>query len=177
MRTFSWLNPKIRIRNIKKYGKGLFATCDINKDEFLAVFGGHIISLKELKELPKKVQDMGLQISENMLLGYRKESEIEDVVYYNHSCDPNSGFMGQIMVVAMKPIKNDEQVTFDYAMTLHKSKGIEYYKIKCLCGSKKCRGYVTEDDWKIPELQKRYDGYFQWYLQEKIDKLKKKDKY
>jgi len=31
-----------------------------------------------------------------------------------------------------------------------------------------CRGKVTFNDWKIPEIQKRYDGYFSWYLQEKI---------
>jgi hypothetical protein len=42
-----------------------------------------------------------------------------------------------------------------------------------MCGSPNCRGLITEEDWKIPELQKKYDGYFSWYLQEKIDGIKK----
>lgn len=97
-----------------------------------------------------------------------KKSQLENAVFFNHSCDPNSGFKGQMFLVAMRNIKKGEQVTFDYAMVLSKAKNVSFYKIKCFCGSKNCRGYVTEDDWKKPELQKKYDGYFQWYLQDKI---------
>ncbi len=35
-----------------------------------------------------------------------------------------------------------------------------------------CRGAVTEHDWQIPGLQRRCDGWFQWYLQEKINALR-----
>src|SRR3989304_314754 len=42
---------------------------------------------------------------------------------------------------------------------------------KCNCGFLKCRGVVTGNDWKTPELQNRYSGYFSGYLQEKIDKF------
>jgi hypothetical protein len=35
--------------------------------------------------------------------------------------------------------------------------------------SSQCRGTVTGYDWKIPELQERYDGYFSLYLQDKIN--------
>ena len=117
-----------------------------------------------------------MQISEIFSLGYRNKSEIEDVAYFNHSCDPNAGINGQIFLVAMKNIKEGEEITFDYAMALCKSRGTKTYKIKCHCGSKNCRGYVTEDDWKIPELQKKYDGYFQYFLQEKINKELHKQK-
>jgi len=60
-------------------------------------------------------------------------------------------------------------------------KSNSYFKMNCNCGSKKCRKIITEDDWEIPELQKRYNGYFQYYLQEEINKnrninLSKKDK-
>ncbi len=68
-----------------------------------------------------------------------------------------------------------EEITLDYGMVLYQSKYAKRYKIKCKCDAKNCRGFITDNDWKIPELQKRYDGYFQWYLQEKINKLKAKN--
>jgi hypothetical protein len=30
-------------------------------------------------------------------------------------------------------------------------------------------GVITDNDWQRPELQARYDGYFSWFLQEKIN--------
>jgi hypothetical protein len=59
-------------------------------------------------------------------------------------------------------------------MVLYRGKGVTPYKLACNCGAKNCRGIVTDNDWKLPDLQQRYDGYFQWYLQEKIDRLKKR---
>jgi hypothetical protein len=66
------------------------------------------------------------------------------------------------------------EITFDYAMVMHPSdESTTYFKIPCLCGAKDCRGFIAEDDWQRPELQKRYDGWFQWFLQEKIEKQRR----
>jgi hypothetical protein len=132
------------------------------------------MTLEEESHLPKEINDIACQISENFVLGIRKKTELEPASFFNHSCNPNSGFKGQIYLIALKKIRGGEEITFDYGMVLHKAKGVTPYKLKCLCGSKNCREYITADDWKQPELQKRYDGYFQWYLQEKISKLRKK---
>jgi len=32
---FSWMNPKLEVRDTKKYGKGVFATEEIKKGEFV----------------------------------------------------------------------------------------------------------------------------------------------
>jgi hypothetical protein len=40
-----------------------------------------------------------------------------------------------------------------------------------MCGSLDCRGYVSGSDWKLPELQRRYHGYFSPYLQERINQM------
>ncbi|MFZ2188655.1 MAG: SET domain-containing protein-lysine N-methyltransferase [Candidatus Moraniibacteriota bacterium] len=168
---FSWLSDRVVIRSTKKYGDGVFAVENIEKDEIIAIFGGHILTIDEEEELPEEFRDTGLQISENFVITGGKVKEDTDC--FNHSCDPNAGFKGQIFLVAIKNIQKGEQVTFDYAMVLHSAKGAMTYKLKCLCGSEKCRGFTTEDDWKIPELQEKYAGYFQYFLQEKINKLKK----
>jgi SET domain-containing protein len=170
-------SSKLTVNDINSYGKGVFAVKKIKKDEVLCVFFGNLLPVKEEEKLPEGFNDVGFQVTEDLLIGVSNESklELDNGAYFNHSCEPNAGFRGQIILVAMRDIRKGEQVVFDYAMVLSKSKGAKKYELKCLCGSEKCRGYITDDDWKIPSLQKKYKGYFQWYLQEKIKKqLKKK---
>ncbi len=97
---------------------------------------------------------------------------MEDAFFFNHSCEPNAGIKGQIFLVAMRDIEPDEEVTFDYAMCLHRVEGLPPYRLECLCSYDNCRKIITDDDWKLSELQKKYDGWFSWYLQEKIDRLR-----
>lgn len=33
----------------------------------------------------------------------------------------------------------------------------------------RCRRTIDGHDWKRPDLQRRYRGYFSWYLQRKMD--------
>lgn len=61
-----------------------------------------------------------------------------------------------------------EEICLDYAMC----DGSAYDEFECGCGSPNCRGYVSGDDWKRPELWERYKGYFSPYLQRRIDRLK-----
>ena len=170
---FSWMNPKLEVRETGKYGKGVFAKENIKKDEILAIFGGYILTAEEENNLPEEFKDQGVQVAEDFILTITRKSEIENGGYFNHSCNPNAGYKGQIFLVAMKNIKKDKEITFDYAMVLHKSKSRTAYKMKCLCGVENCRKVVSDYDWKNLALQERYDGYFQWYLQEKINKIKK----
>lgn len=127
------------------------------------------MTLSEEAQRPYPLNDYAMQIDENLVLGIKSMKEINGVNFFNHSCDPNIGIVGQIFFVAMRDIKIDEEACFDYAMVLYHSKEANTYKVNCLCGSKKCRGIITDDDWKNPELQKKYNGYFQHYIQEKIN--------
>jgi hypothetical protein len=43
------------------------------------------------------------------------------------------------------------------------------FEMDCLCGARQCRRTITEKDWQLPHLQKRYGGYFSQYIQDKID--------
>lgn len=169
-RPFSWMNEKLEVKDTKKCGKGVFAKSDLKKNEILCIFGGYIKSLVEEEKMPKEIKDEGVQINNEFALGIIRKNQFEDSSFFNHSCNPNAGFKGQIFLVAMKNIKRGEQITFDYAMVLDKAKKAGFYKMKCLCGSNKCRGYITENDWKKTELQKKYNGYFQFFIQEKINK-------
>ncbi len=172
-RTYSWVSEKAEVRDTNKYDKGVFAKEAIKKGEIVAIAGGYIMTWAECKKLPKNLEYLSFQVEENFFMGIKKKCEIEDDCRFNHSCEPNLGQRGQLSLVSMRDIKKGEELTFDYAMTLCKIDSEEPFKMRCLCGKKKCRGIITDEDWKLPELQKKYRGYFQPFLQEKIDKIKK----
>ena len=178
-RAFSWMNPKLEIRPAPRYGrasgKGVFATVPVRKGETLFVMGGYILNIADENRLRGVVADKPIEISEDFSIGPLKPSDLARMPQHwvNHSCDPNAGFDGQIFMVAMRSIRAGSEVVYDYGMVMHPNEESDtYFSFACLCGSPKCRGTITEDDWRRPELQKRYDGYFQHFLQKKIDKLK-----
>lgn len=165
--TLSKTNKKMEVKEVDS-GHGIYAKEIIKKGELICIFGGYVMSIEEESNGDPAVSDYGLQIDEKNVLGIKSKDEIEISCFFNHSCEPNCGFRGQIFLIAMRDIEKGEQITFDYAMTLGDSADVEKYEIKCLCGEKNCRGTITDSDWKIPELQKKYSGYFQPYIEDRI---------
>jgi hypothetical protein len=41
----------------------------------------------------------------------------------------------------------------------------------CLCRAASCRKIISGRDWRKPELQRKYLGYFSAYLQKKFTEL------
>jgi uncharacterized protein len=170
MITHSWLNPYLEKRSSDMQGWGIFAIADIRKDERLAIFGGKVMLIDEMYQIPKNMQRYTMQIEERFVLGPASAIP-EDTDFFNHSCDPNSGFKGQVFLVAMRDIKAGEEITFDYCMTVSESVGSDMiFTLNCTCGSSLCRKMITERDWMISELQLRYKGYFSQYIQDKIER-------
>jgi SET domain-containing protein len=166
---YSWMNDSLEIKKTEKYGGGVFAKKNISKGALLAIFGGYVMTTNEESKLPLKIRDLAHQIHENFVLGVKDVKKIQPVDMFNHSCEPNAGFNGQIFLISMKNIKKGEQITFDYAMVLHKSKNVKIYKMNCLCGLESCRKIITDNDWMNKKLQSKYKGFFQYYLEKKIN--------
>ena len=144
---------------------GVFACEPVEKGELLVIWGGRILTESELDpEMPHFTQRV-LQIEEGLYMLQPEPLEPSD--YFNHSCSPNAGFSGQIALVAMHEIEVGEEVCFDYAMC----DGTPYDEFICSCDTEHCRGNITGEDWKRPELRERYTGYYIPYLQRRIDML------
>lgn len=166
----SWIHPALEVRVSDSEGKGVFAKEHIKKGERLAIFGGTVITIDEMNELPEQNQSHLMQIEERFVFGTTSPVP-EDTDYFNHSCNPNAGFHGQIFLVAMRDIAKDEEITFDYAMIISESVGAsvpEDIDMNCRCGAANCRKRFTENDWKIPELREKYKDYFSEYIKRKI---------
>ena len=166
-KNFSYLSPKVESHPHPQKGNcGVFAIEPILKGELISLWGGKIIAADEIDpNMPNFTQQV-LQIEDNF---YLMTPSMEDADCFNHCCDPNVGLSGQIGLIAMRDIDPGEEICLDYAMC----DGSNYDEFECTCGSPNCRGRVTGEDWKRPELWKRYDGYFSPYLQRRIAALKK----
>lgn len=163
---FSYLSPKLEMRSCpEKGGYGVFAREFVHNGELLTVWGGMIVTEAKLDELPTDLTTHGIQVEESVYMVPLGEHEAAD--YFNHSCSPNAGMSGQISLVAMRDIQPEEEVCFDYAM----SDSSDYDEFDCHCATANCRKKITGNDWKLPELQRRYQGYFSPYLARRIDTL------
>jgi len=164
MQTLSHLSPKTAVKESPIHGRGLFAVADIQRDEIVAVKGGHIINRAVLAELPPTLGPAEIQIGDDLFICPTTEEEREgSMIFSNHSCAPNIGLQGQIIFVAMRAIAAGEELTHDWAMTDDDDGSTE-----CECGAVICRGQITGKDWQRPELQQRYGNYFSSYLLEKM---------
>jgi len=160
----TYRSPRLEVREDSLAGRGVVAIADIAKDEIVAIKAGNIITRAELKQATQAAGDMALQIDDDFYLAPRTADDVEDMsVFINHSCDPNVGFRGQVVYVAMRDISAGEELCHDYSMERS-----DHYLLDCHCGSPLCRGKVTGQDWKIPELQQRYGDYFSIYIRNKF---------
>ncbi len=162
----AWNNPRIGRRLTPHAGYTLYALEPIAKDELIVVWGGVILTTAQLYQVPEFARDRAIQVEEDLHLCSGMVEDLADCA--NHSCNPNAGLRGQITLIAMRAIQAGEEVCFDYGM----SEGNPDFTMKCACGQPTCRGAVTGNDWKMPDLQARYVGYFMPYLQRRIDALR-----
>jgi len=163
----TYRSPKIQVREDTLSGRGVIALQDIAKDEIVAIKSGHIVTRDQLERIDAEVGDFALQIDDDFYLSPSRPDEVDDMtVFINHSCDPNVGFKGQVVYVARRDIEAGEELCHDYSMERS-----DNYSLDCHCGSPLCRGKITGNDWKLPDLQQRYGDYFSTYLLNKIQKL------
>lgn len=162
----AYLSPKLEVRvHSDKGGRGVFARAPIAAGELLTVWSGRIHTYQELLQLSVAKQQHSIQVEEDLYLTTIRDDEPAD--YINHSCNPNAGLDGQIVLRAMRVIEPGEEICYDYAM----SDGSSYDEFQCTCGFPNCRRYITGDDWRRPDLQKKYAGWFSTYLQRRINQL------
>lgn len=163
----SWVTPSAVVRRAGAPGLGLFVTGPVTEGEVVVAFGGRVCHLEEFSQLSEDRQVHSLQIAEELFLVCPEQAEPADVV--NHSCEPNCGLAGNVLLVALRDIAAGEQLTFDYAMC----DSDPYDEFECACATASCRRKVTGNDWMLPELQQRYDGFFSTYLTRRIAELRR----
>lgn len=161
----NWLTDKAHARPAGEKGWGSFAVHPIAAGETVAAFAGWVVPRRILAGLPADRQSRSIQIDDDLYMVADVTPEAGDML--NHSCEPNCGVSGSILIVAKRDIAVGEELCFDYAMC----DASDYDEFMCLCGEPTCRGVVTGSDWRQPELQRKYAGFFSSYLVKRIAQL------
>ena len=159
----NYLSPLAEAREIAPKGFGSFAVTPIPMGTIIATFGGTIVNRVNFETYPLEQRSRSIQIDVNQFVVGPELREPGDSI--NHSCLPNCGMRNATQLIAMGPIAVGEELTYDYAM----SDTSDYDEFECACGSDRCRRQITGDDWKLPDLQSRYQNMFSPYVQRKID--------
>jgi hypothetical protein len=126
--------------------------------------GGRLVDTAELRELigtsDGYVDTIVVAEDTHLVLAPGSDNR-----FGNHGCDPNLGFADEYSLVTMRDVAAGEELLTDYAMS---TVDPDYY-LRCHCPSYRCRQMVEGSDWRIPQLQHRYAGYWAPAVQELID--------
>jgi len=155
-----WFDRRLVVRSSPIHGIGTFSTHPIHAGEQLMWVSGGIVYTTEDWRTGK------VQLAPE----FYNETQLEDDLfiatpkslyyYINHSCDPN-----MLNHMAWRDIEAGDEITTDYASY----QAFSAYRLEpCNCKASNCRGGMTGDDWKIPELQQRYHDYFTPYIERLI---------
>lgn len=138
-------------RNIKPYamkgnsiaGFGIYATREIKKGEILFKGEGRSQRIITKRFVDKNWNEdeklhfrrYAYPVSEELFILW--DEDPSEWAPQNHSCDPNTAFDG-LNVMALKDIRNGEELTLDYAQFLDEN----MEPFQCRCGAANCRGLI-----------------------------------
>ena len=130
---------------------GLSATTNIKKDQKIIQYKGKKVTLHKVETDPKYDND-----KEIYLFTLNKKYDLDGDFKFNiarlinHSCNPNCEVLEdnkQLWIFAMKNIKKNEELTYDYGFSFDK----DYKQYVCKCKAKNCVGYIVREGsrWRI----------------------------
>lgn len=169
----TWADSKLKVKDSRISGKGIFAKAPIKEGELLMVFGGLVVNRKDLDESKYRLQTaFPIELDTFIVLPSSDTSDTVDE-YLNHSCDPSAWLTDEVTVVARRDIPAENEITLDVATWdmdtewLYSDDGI------CHCGQPMCRKKLSPHDYLNPELQEKYAGHFAPFIQRRIDNMMK----
>ncbi len=160
-----WVHPAVAVRPSAIEGHGLFATAAIDADVVVMRLGGRLVTTAELHELLARTPDdqyvdtFAVGGDAHLVLPFHTTAH-----YGNHSCDPTLWAVGPYELTTRRPIVAGEELTVDYGTISDDAS----FEMVCTCGAASCRTVVTGEDWRRPELQRRYAGHWPPGLQRRI---------
>lgn len=159
-------------------GRGVFASRDIKKHEVICTMQGDKLSFAEFEKMHERGNT---RIScDHLQIGVRTYIALEEpYVFINHSCEPNAGMQGERTLVALRLIKMDEEITYDYSTTEWTVQDYPPYytdgwPMICRCGSSICRNKIACFPYLPQSIQQKYleTGIIQDHIKLRLEKPK-----
>lgn len=173
----SVMDSKIKLGKSKIQGRGVLSSKNIRRGEIICQLDGKEISIRQLIRVYKvKLRDTDpLQVGDTKYLDLNKP-----YIYINHSCNPNAAIVRYNDLIAIKNIKEGEEITFDYSA--NEWQNVQawqdwpgFWKIKCRCGYAKCRKVIQDWAFMPKAWQKKYikNKWVQDYILKRYSRLSK----
>ena len=137
-------------------GLGVFAGEDIKRGEVIQPIKGKMMFFSVKNKEDSSLHPNWIGVGKDQWIDPRKPFK-----FINHSCDANSGVKGKIDIVAVKDIKEGEEITIDYSII----EGDTMWEMPCKCGEEKCRKIVRSIQFMPQERYDRYMPYIPEYFQ------------
>jgi uncharacterized protein len=155
-----WLHPDVEVRASRIDGQGLFARLPLDAGVVVVRLGGHVVGTDELRTLIAAADaDPDMPYVDTVTIAADRHLVLPSdtpVHHGNHSCDPTMWHVDQFAIATRRPVAAGAELTVDYAT----QSGLAGWSMTCACGTAMCRGVVTAEDWRRPELQERYAGHW-----------------
>jgi SET domain-containing protein len=151
-----WLHRDVEVRSSPIAGRGLFASAPIPAGTVVSRLGGRLLTGAELR---KSLAEPGRPYVDTIMVGEDRHLVLpprRPNGYGNHGCDPNLWWTGPYELAARRDIAAGEELTNDYATSTAEPD----FNMACACGSPLCRGVVSGNDWRRPELRARYGAHW-----------------
>lgn len=156
--------PGLKVRTSSDGYQTLTTEAPISAGEIVCIWGGAVITEDVARSLSPEDRRYTMQIEERLFV-LTTVAQKSGPDFINHSCEPNCGLDGQLLLRAMRDIEAGEEITCDYAI----SESTDLHSFNCLCGSDRCRGTITGEDWRREDVRERYSGWMSPYLARKIE--------
>jgi len=128
----------IEVRPSRIDGLGVFTTVRLPARRKAGEMAGERITVREARRRARGKRRIAI-------VEFEDGTAIDGTVagnafrYVNHSCEPNvyiRRWRGRVEFWTLRDIEPGEEITCDYGETQHDG------KLRCRCGSAKCRGYL-----------------------------------
>lgn len=145
---------KFEVRNSRIHGRGLVATQDIAKGEFIGFIKGPV-----RYEVNQTLRET---FSNPDWVGFKRNHWVDPeppFKYLNHACSASCGVKGVRTLHAVRNIKKGEELTIDYSTT----ELDENWFLDCQCKLPECRKRVASIQSLPKRVFNRYDPYIPTY--------------
>jgi hypothetical protein len=155
----SWVHSQLETGKSAISGTGVFARAPIARGEKLMEFGGETISREPMLSGNYRIRSIWPVTADTFIALPLTDARVSLDEYLNHSCDANAWLEDEVTLAARRNIAAGEEITLDQGTWNIEDAYIEDRE-PCSCGAATCRGMLTEEDWKRPDVQLRYQGHF-----------------
>lgn len=146
----------IYIATSKIQGFGIMSGEDVKKGEIIRYIKGDIQFKVNKNKKDALAHPNWIGIADNQWIDPEKPYK-----FLNHSCNPSAGIKGKVSLIAIKDIREGEEITIDYSII----EGDPRWEMTCNCGNLNCRKIIRSIEFLPNETFKKYLPFIPKYFQ------------